>query len=66
MIISKTPYRISFFGGGTDYPDWYNKNNGEVISSTIDRYLYISCRFLPTFFDHKYRIVYSIIEDKKK
>ena len=49
MIISKTPYRISFFGGGTDYPHWYSKNNGEVISATIDKYIYISCRPLPNF-----------------
>ena len=52
MIISKTPYRISFFGGGSDYPEWYNKFEGEVISSTINKYLYISCRELPNFFDH--------------
>ena len=42
MIISKTPYRISFFGGGSDYPVWYKKYGGEVISTTIDKYLYIS------------------------
>ena len=66
MIISKTPYRISFFGGGTDYPEWYLKNNGEVISSTINKYIYITCRNLPNFFDHKYRIVYSKIELAKK
>jgi|LakMenE01Jun11ns_1017448.scaffolds.fasta_scaffold9794946_1 D-glycero-alpha-D-manno-heptose-7-phosphate kinase len=62
MIISKTPYRISFFGGGSDYPEWYLKNSGEVISSTINKYIYISCRNLPLFFKHKYRIVYSKIE----
>ena len=65
MIISKTPYRISFFGGGTDYPHWYNKNGGEVISATIDKYIYISCRRLPNFFKHNYRIVYSKIEHVK-
>ena len=62
MIISKTPYRISFFGGGTDYPNWYKRYGGEVLSSTINKYIYISSRFLPSFFDHKYRIVYSDIE----
>jgi D-glycero-alpha-D-manno-heptose-7-phosphate kinase len=62
MIISKTPYRISFFGGGSDYPEWYLKNGGEVLSSTINKYIYISCRNLPPFFKHKYRIVYSKIE----
>jgi D-glycero-alpha-D-manno-heptose-7-phosphate kinase len=66
MIISKTPYRISFFGGGSDYPEWYNKFGGEVISSTINKYLYISCRELPDFFIHKYRVVYSKIEEVKK
>ena len=62
MIISKTPYRISFFGGGSDYPDWYLKNGGTVISSTINKYIYISCRDLPPFFKHKHRIIYSKIE----
>ena len=66
MIISKTPYRISFFGGGTDYPSWYKKNGGAVISSTIDKYIYISCRTLPPFFKHKYRIVWSHIETVKE
>ena len=62
MIISKTPYRISFFGGGSDYPSWYLRNGGAVISSTIDKYIYISCRKLPPFFNHKYRIVWSKVE----
>ena len=66
MIITKTPYRISFFGGGTDYPEWYLKNGGEVISSTIDKYIYISCRNLPSFFNHKFRIVYSKVENVNK
>ena len=63
MIISKTPYRISFFGGGTDFPSWYSENGGAVLSTTIDKYCYISCRNLPPFFEHKHRFVYSIIED---
>ena len=62
MIISRTPYRISFFGGGTDYPDWYLKRGGQVLSTTIDKYLYISCRYLPPFFEHRLRLVYSQIE----
>ena len=66
MIISKTPYRISFFGGGSDYPSWYLKNGGAVLSTTIDKYIYISCRYLPPFFEHKYRIVWSHIELAKK
>ena len=66
MIISKTPYRISFFGGGTDYPSWYKKRGGFVISASIDKYIYISCRTLPPFFNHKYRIVWSHIETVKQ
>ena len=65
MIISKTPYRISFFGGGTDYPQWYKKFGGEVISTTINKYVYITIRPLPSFFKHKYRIVWSKIENVK-
>lgn len=62
MIISRTPYRISFFGGGTDYPGWYRKHGGEVLAATIDKYCYISCRYLPPFFEHRIRAVYSKIE----
>lgn len=62
MIITKTPYRISLFGGGTDHPSWYKKHGGEVISFAIDKYCYISTRILPPFFDHKYRIAYSRVE----
>ncbi len=62
MIISRTPYRISFFGGGTDYPAWYQKEGGAVLSTTIDKYCYISCRYLPPFFSIKHRIVWSHIE----
>ena len=62
MVISRTPYRISFFGGGTDYPEWYLKNGGEVLSGTINKYLYVSIRDLPPFFKHKFRVVYSKIE----
>jgi D-glycero-alpha-D-manno-heptose-7-phosphate kinase len=63
MIITKTPFRISFFGGGTDYPAWYRDNGGAVLATTIDKYCYISCRYLPPFFEHKHRIVYSLIEN---
>lgn len=65
MIISKTPYRISFFGGGTDYPQWFEKNSGKVISTTIDKHIYITCRDLPEYFDHRIRVVYSIDETVK-
>jgi D-glycero-alpha-D-manno-heptose-7-phosphate kinase len=63
MIITKTPYRISFFGGGTDHKEWYRENGGKVLSTTFDKYCYISVRPLPQFFDHKYRVVYSKIEN---
>ncbi len=62
MIISRTPFRVSFFGGGTDYPVWYRENGGAVLGTTIDKYCYISCRYLPPFFEHKHHIVYSQIE----
>jgi D-glycero-alpha-D-manno-heptose-7-phosphate kinase len=62
VIITKTPYRISFFGGGTDHPLWFKEHGGKVLATTFDKYCYISLRNLPPFFDHKYRIVYSQIE----
>lgn len=65
MIISRTPFRISFFGGGTDYPVWFREHGGAVLATTIDKYCYISCRYLPPFFDHKTRIAYSKIERAK-
>ena len=66
MIITKTPYRISFFGGGSDYPSWYKKNGGAVLSTTIDKFLYISCRFSPKYFKKKYRIVWRKIENVQR
>lgn len=62
MIISRTPYRISFFGGGTDYPSWYEEHGGAVLSTTINHYCYLTCRYLPPFFKEKSRIVWSQIE----
>jgi len=59
MIISRTPFRVSFFGGGSDYPQWYRQHGGAVLATTIDKYCYISCRRLPPFFDYKHRLVYS-------
>jgi len=58
MIISRTPFRISFFGGGTDYPVWFKEHGGAVLATTIDKYCYISCRHLPPFFEHKTRHKY--------
>lgn len=62
MIISRTPFRVSFFGGGTDYAPWYREHGGAVLSTTINHYCYISCRYLPPFFDYRDRIVWSQIE----
>ncbi len=62
MIITRTPYRVSFFGGGTDYPTWYLKEGGAVLSTTIDKFCYVSARQLPPFFGEKHRIVWSHIE----
>ncbi len=59
MIITRTPFRISFFGGGTDYPEWFRAHGGKVLSTTFNKYCYISVRVLPPFFEHKFRIVYS-------
>src|SRR3989338_9069636 len=63
MIISRTPFRVSFFGGGTDYPAWYREHGGAVLATTIDKYCYLTCRYLPPFFEHRIRIVYSKIEN---
>ncbi|MDD9915970.1 MAG: kinase [Rhodospirillaceae bacterium] len=62
LVVSKTPYRISFFGGGTDYPDWYREEGGQVLSTTIDKYCYITCRLLPEFFPPQHRIIWASIE----
>jgi D-glycero-alpha-D-manno-heptose-7-phosphate kinase len=63
MLISKTPYRISLAGGGSDFPDWYNEHGGIVVSVTINKYCYITVRELPKFFPNiKNRIVYGKIE----
>src|ERR1700761_853378 len=62
MIITRTPLRVSFFGGGTDYPAWFREHGGAVLSTTIDKYLYLHVRYLPPFFDFKSRIVWSQIE----
>jgi D-glycero-alpha-D-manno-heptose-7-phosphate kinase len=65
MVITKTPYRISLFGGGTDHPAWYKENGGEVISFAIDKFCYLTTRILPPFFEHRYRIAYSKVEHVK-
>lgn len=62
MIISKTPVRVSFFGGGTDYPDYYKEFGGSVLSTTIDKYIYVTVNKIVGLLDHKYRISYSKLE----
>ena len=65
MIISKTPFRMSFFGGGTDLPQWYKENGGAVISTTIDKYCYVFVKRLLPFLDYNFRVVYSAQELRK-
>ena len=62
MILTRTPFRVSFFGGGTDLPGWVDQYGGSVISTSINKYCHISLRSLPPFFDHKHRFVYSKVE----
>ena len=62
MIITRTPYRLSFFGGGTDYNAWFEENGATILAAAVARYCYISVRRLPPFFEHKTRVVYSHIE----
>ena len=61
--MSRTPFRVSFFGGGTDYPAWYREQGGAVLATSINKYCYITARYLPPFFDHKYRIRYTKREE---
>ncbi len=65
MIISRTPFRISFLGGGTDYPEWYQEHGGAVLGTTINKYCYLTCRYLPPFFEHRYNVVWSKIENSQ-
>lgn len=62
LVISRTPLRLSFFGGSTDYPIWYKEHPGAVLATTINKFLYITVRQLPPFFDYKHQISYSEIE----
>ena len=65
MIITQTPFRISFFGGGTDFSGFYEKHGGQVLSTTIDKYCYLTVRHLPPFFEYSNSVVYSQIERVK-
>lgn len=62
MIITKTPFRMSFFGGGTDFEGFFKEHTGAVISTTFDKYAYVNVRHLPRFFDFKTHITYSKME----
>jgi D-glycero-alpha-D-manno-heptose-7-phosphate kinase len=66
MIITSTPLRISFFGGGTDYPAWYREHGGAVLATTIDKRCYITCRRLPPFFEYHSRVSYSKVENVRR
>ena len=63
MVITRTPFRMSFFGGGTDYEEFYKEFGGSVISTTFDKYCYVTVRHLPRFFDYKTQITYSKVEN---
>lgn len=62
MVISKTPFRMSFFGGGTDYPEFYREHGGSVLSTTFDKYCYVTARHLPPFFEYENMLSYSSVE----
>jgi D-glycero-alpha-D-manno-heptose-7-phosphate kinase len=66
MIITKTPFRVSLFGGGSDHPDWFLHHGGQVLSFSIDKYCYLTSRILPPFFEHNYRVAYSVVETVRR
>ena len=65
LITSRTPLRVSFFGGGTDYPEYFSRFPGAVVGMAINKYIYISALRLATFIDYKYRLSYSRLENTK-
>ena len=62
MIITQTPFRMSFFGGGTDMEDFFKENGGTVLSTTFDKYCYVNVRHLPRFFDYSTELSYAKTE----
>ena len=62
MVVTRAPFRMSFFGGGSDFPDFYKEHGGTVLSATFDKYCYVTLRTLPHFFDYKSELVYSRTE----
>jgi D-glycero-alpha-D-manno-heptose-7-phosphate kinase len=65
MLVCRTPYRVSLFGGGSDHPRWFKEHRGKVLSFTIDKHSYLTGRELPQFYEHNYRLVYSKSEKSK-
>src|SRR5262245_65892126 len=66
MIIVRSPLRVSFFGGGTDHPSWFDRaGRGAVLSTTINKYIYVQLRRLPAVFDFNYRIAWGMLEEVK-
>ena len=63
MILSRSPYRISFFGGGTDYEDWFSLNGGAFLSMAINYYTYITLRVKPEFQVKKFRVLWRLAEE---
>ena len=63
MLICRTPYRLSLYGGGIDYPSWYERRNIQVLCAGLDYYCYQTVRELPPFFNHNYRVAYSKVEE---
>lgn len=62
MVMCRAPFRVSFFGGGSDYPAWFQREPGAVLSTTIDKYIYITCRHLPPYLGTKHRVVWRHVE----
>src|SRR5256885_15108425 len=66
LITSRTPLRVSFFGGGTDYPEYFERRPGAVVGMAIDKYIYVSALRLATFLQYKYRVSYSRVETESR
>ena len=66
MLITRTPFRLSLYGGGLDYPEWYSRHPTKILCAGLDNYCYQTIRRLPPFFDYKYRVCYSIVETSQE
>jgi len=65
MIITRTPFRISFFGGGTDYKSWYQNHIGMVLGASINKYCFLTLDYKPKFITPRFRLVYSRVEERR-